>query len=223
MATHPHAVLVNIDPVTLVRAHNASDIASDNGHCPGLRVVLLRWEVSVDICFDGEPRVHDSTVGGACLLQDVGGWESRGYLLRVDAVLNALQVLFVLIVEDGSHLDGSPTRGAELVGVGLGEVAEAGFHDVGGEIRNFEECWLVTAHGSVPCLGGVDLGLHSDLVTVNFVRRKTGVSVTPDNALGVIVFISREADEHPQPAFEHGGVNTREGHSRQDRWDMGPQ
>ncbi len=51
----------------------------------------------------------------------------------------------------------------------------------------------------------------------------TGASVTPDDAVGVIVFISREADEHPQPAFEHGGVNTREGHSQQDRWDMGPQ
>jgi hypothetical protein len=58
---------------------------------------------------------------------------------------------------------------------------------------------------------------------VNLVRRMTGASVTPDDAVGVIVFISREADEHPQPAFEHGGVNTREGHSQQDRWDMGPQ
>jgi len=118
--------------------------------------------------------------------------ESRGYLLRVDAVLNAVEVLFVLIVEDGSHWDTlgavSATRGAELVGVGQGEGVEAGFHDVGGETRNFEECWLVTA-------GGVVLGLHSDLVTVNFVRRLTGVSVTEDDEAGVIAFISREADD----------------------------
>jgi hypothetical protein len=125
--------------------------------------------------------------------------ESRGYLLRVDAVLNAVEVLFVLIVEDGSHWDTlgavSATRGAELVGVGQGEGVEAGFHDVGGETRNFEEFWCVTEHRSVLCLGGVVLGLHSDLVTVNFVRRLTGVSVTEDDEVGVIVFISREADD----------------------------
>ena len=92
----------------------------------------------------------------------------------------------------------------------------------------------------MPCLGCVVLGLHSDLLTVNFVRRLPGVSVTADHEVGVVVYISWEADEHPQPAFEHGGENTREsrsangicspgtkmdimGHSRQDKWAMGPQ
>ena len=65
-------------------------------------------------------------------------------------------------------------------------------------------------HRSVPCLGYVVLGLHSDLLTVNFVRRLTGVSVTADHEVGVVVSISWEADEHPQPAFEDGCVNTRE-------------
>jgi len=173
---------------------------------------MLNLERSVDICLGLQPGFDERTVGGACLLQDVGGMESRGYLLRVDAVLNAIEVLFVVIVEDGAHLDTlgavSATRGAELVGVGKGEGAEAGFHGVGGDTWNFEECWCVTEHRSVPCLGCVVLGLHSDLLTVNFVRRLTGVSVTADHEVGVVVYISWEADEHPQPAFEHGGVNT---------------
>jgi hypothetical protein len=32
VATHPHAVLVNIHLVTLVRSNNVTDIASDNDH-----------------------------------------------------------------------------------------------------------------------------------------------------------------------------------------------
>ena len=93
--------------------------------------------------------------------------------------------------------------------VGEGEGEEGRHHDVWGETRNFEDCWCATEHLSVPCLSGIVLGLNSDLLTVNFVRRLTGVSVTEDHEVGVVVSISWEAGEHPQPAFEHGGVSTR--------------
>ena len=106
-------VLVNLYPVTVVRASYMTDIASDNDHCPCLRVVMVILEVSVDTCLGLQPGFEQRTLGGACLLQDVGGMESRGYFLRVDAVLNTLQILFVVIVEDGAHLDVSATRRAE--------------------------------------------------------------------------------------------------------------
>jgi hypothetical protein len=122
--------------------------------------------------------------------------------------------LFVVVVEDNAHSDTlgavSATSGAELVGVCAGEFENGGFHVVGGESCNFEVLWLVKANRSVPCLRGVVLGLHSDLLTVNFVRRLTGGSVTEDHEVGVVVFISWQAGEHPQPALEHGGVNTSE-------------
>ena len=105
VATHPHAVLVNMHPVAVVRAMYLTDIASDNDHLPGLRIVIVILEVSVDICLGLQPRCEERTVAGACLLQDVGGQESRSYLLRVDAVFNAVEVLFVVIVEDCAHFD----------------------------------------------------------------------------------------------------------------------
>lgn len=55
VATHPHAVLVNMHPVIVVRAIYLTDIASDNDHRPGLRVVMLILEVSVDICLGLQP------------------------------------------------------------------------------------------------------------------------------------------------------------------------
>lgn len=55
VATHPHAVLVNMHTVIVVRASYLTDIASDNDHRPGLRVVMLILEVSVDICLGLQP------------------------------------------------------------------------------------------------------------------------------------------------------------------------
>jgi len=106
--------------------------------------------------------------------------------------------------------------GAELVGVVAGEFEKGGLHVVGRESRNLEERWFVIDNRSVPCLRGVFLGLHCDLFAVNSVRRLTGVSVSEDHEVGVVVFIRWQAGEHPQPALEHGGVNTSEVCGRSD-------
>jgi hypothetical protein len=197
-----------------VRSGYHTDIACDNHYLPGLGVVMVFVEVSVDIYLGLQPCYEERAVAGACLLKDVGGQQSRSNLLRVDAVLNAAQVLFVVVVEDNVHSDTlgavSATSGAELVGVGAGEIEKGGLHVVGGESWNFEERWLVKDNRSVPCLRRVVLGLHSDLLAVNSVRRLTGGSVTEDHEVGVVVFIRWQAGEHPQPALEHGGVNTSE-------------
>ena len=57
-------------------------------------------EVSVDIYLGLQPCYEERAVAGACLLKDVGGQQSRRDLLRVDAVLNAAQVFFVVVVEE---------------------------------------------------------------------------------------------------------------------------
>ncbi len=111
---------------------------------------------------------------------------------------------FVVVVEDQFHSDTlgavSATSGAEMVGVVAGEFEKGCLHVVGGESRNFEERWFVIDNRSVPCLRGVFLGLHCDMFAVNSVRRLTGVSVTEDHEVGVVVFIRWQAGEHPQPA-----------------------
>jgi hypothetical protein len=197
-----------------VRSGYHTDIACDNHYLPGLGVVMVFVEVSVDIYLGLQPCYEERAVAGACLLKDVGGQQSRSNLLRVDAVLNAAQVLFVVVVEDNVPSDTlgavSATSGAELVGVCAGEIEKGGLHVVGGESWNFEERWLVKDNRSVPCLRRVVLGFHSDLLAVNSVRRLTGSSVTEDHEVGVVVFIRWQAGEHPQPALEHGGVNTSE-------------
>ena len=220
MATHPPACLVNLHPVAIVRSCYHTDIACGDQYLPGLGVVLVILEVSVDIDPALQPSLEERAVAGACLLKDVCDKHSRSDLLRVDAVLNAAQVPFVVVVEDQFHSDTlgavSATSGAELVGVVAGEFEKGGLHVVGRESRNLEERWFVIDHRSVPCLRGVFLGLHCDLFAVNSVRRLTGVSVSEDHEVGVVVFIRWQAGEHPQPALEHGGVNTSEVCGRSD-------
>jgi hypothetical protein len=169
-----------------VRSGYHTDIACDDHYLPGLGVVMVFVEVSVNIYLGLQPCYEERAVAGACLLKDVGGQQSRSNLLRVDAVLNAAQVLFVVVVEDNVHSDTlgavSTTSGAELEGVSAGEIEKGGLHVVGGEF----------------------------LLAVNSVRRLTGGSVTEDHEVGVVVFIRWQAGEHPQPALEHGGVNTSE-------------